>query len=284
MDIKYYQNAADFLADTGKYLAADEVRNGRILSMAGVVRRFPQLFVQEDLWFCSINTGKEINAVAISTRARGIMLGYFTGGKKTAAEKLVMAASNSFKDAGGVNGEKEIADIFAGLWCQKNNRKILSTMEQRLFRLDKLNDVPMSPGKLRTATMEDIELVEQWSHAFSVDVEGGKPRNMGGGNVTPAIENGFVFFWVLNGKPVSMAFKVGPTANGMGVSHVYTPPELRGKGYATSSVAELSCNILRSGKQFCYLYTDLANPTSNSIYMKIGYYPVEDCVSHAFGQ
>jgi predicted GNAT family acetyltransferase len=68
----------------------------------------------------------------------------------------------------------------------------------------------------------------------------------------------------------------------MTVSGVYTPPELRCKGYATSCVAELSRNILQSGKKFCMLYTDLANPTSNSIYMKIGYWPVCDSVQHTF--
>jgi hypothetical protein len=68
----------------------------------------------------------------------------------------------------------------------------------------------------------------------------------------------------------------------MTVGGVYTPPELRNRGYATSCVAELSRNILQSGKEFCTLYTDLANPTSNSIYMKIGYKPVCDSVEYAF--
>jgi predicted GNAT family acetyltransferase len=73
-----------------------------------------------------------------------------------------------------------------------------------------------------------------------------------------------------------MATKTFPTDNGMTVGGVYTPPELRGKGYATSCVAELSRNILQSGKKFCVLTTDLANPTSNSIYIKIGYKPIGD--------
>ncbi|OZU86959.1 GNAT family N-acetyltransferase, partial [Virgibacillus indicus] len=44
------------------------------------------------------------------------------------------------------------------------------------------------------------------------------------------------------------------------------------KGYATSTVAHLSQKILDEGFQFCSLYTDSTNPTSNSIYKKIGYY------------
>ena len=79
-----------------------------------------------------------------------------------------------------------------------------------------------------------------------------------------------------------MAAKLRPTERGTSVGLVYTPPESRNKGYATSCVEELSRNILRSGQAFCTLYTDLANPTSNSIYMKIGYRPVCDSVEYTF--
>ena len=64
---------------------------------------------------------------------------------------------------------------------------------------------------------------------------------------------------------------------------VYTPPELRGHGYASAVVAALSQRLLDAGHQYCALYTDLANPTSNSIYQKIGYTPVSDAVEYAFG-
>jgi uncharacterized protein len=55
------------------------------------------------------------------------------------------------------------------------------------------------------------------------------------------------------------------------IGPVYTPPELRGRGYATSLAAEVSRRRLAAGRRFCFLYTDLANPTSNAIYERIGY-------------
>ena len=73
-----------------------------------------------------------------------------------------------------------------------------------------------------------------------------------------------------------------PTRNGVSVGGVYTPPELRRKGYATACVAALSALLLDRGHSFCVLYTDLANPTSNSIYQKIGYRPVTDSAVHRF--
>ena len=62
--------------------------------------------------------------------------------------------------------------------------------------------------------------------------------------------------------------------NGIAIGGVYTPPESRGHGYASACVAALSQRQLDAGRAFCALYTDLANPTSNSIYQKIGYRPV----------
>ena len=60
------------------------------------------------------------------------------------------------------------------------------------------------------------------------------------------------------------------------------PEMLQEKGYATACVAGVCREILKSGYEFCTLYTDLSNPTSNSIYMKIGFNPVCDSVEHIF--
>jgi len=75
---------------------------------------------------------------------------------------------------------------------------------------------------------------------------------------------------------LSMATVERDTAHGIAISWVYTPSHLRKRGYATACVAALTQRMLDSGKHFCCLYTDLANPTSNSIYEKIGYQPICD--------
>jgi len=86
-----------------------------------------------------------------------------------------------------------------------------------------------------------------------------------------------LFVWETENKQVvTMAGTTRPTTNGIAVNSVYTPPELRGRGYASACVAALSQLMLDSGRQFCALFTDLANPTSNSIYQKMGYQAVCD--------
>jgi predicted GNAT family acetyltransferase len=71
-----------------------------------------------------------------------------------------------------------------------------------------------------------------------------------------------------------MAAWAGPTPNGVRINMVYTPPQLRGRGYASNAVAGLTRHLLVSGRKFVFLYTDLDNPTSNKIYRQLGYEPV----------
>ena len=101
-------------------------------------------------------------------------------------------------------------------------------------------------------------------------------------NAEKRVIDGKTFFWVVDGHPVCMAAHARPTANGMTVNAVFTPKEHRGKGYASALVARVSEVALMSGKKFCVLYTDLDNPTSNSIYQKVGYQPVCDSVNYRF--
>lgn len=74
-----------------------------------------------------------------------------------------------------------------------------------------------------------------------------------------------------NNEIVSMAANSRSTLNSGTISLVYTPPEQRGFGYGSTVVALVSERIMKNGKKFTNLFTDLTNPTSNSIYQKIGY-------------
>lgn len=282
MKTKYYKNAKDFLAHAGPSLAKDEARYGLVLAIANGLVHQPHRYGKEPPWFCSIGTKMEIQAVAIRTPPHMVILMQIAGDIEDLVTELMDIVYKKFKRIPGVVGDKELVDIFARRWCAKYGITVKDIMAQRIYRLDKVNDVPLAPGRFRVATMADKDLVVRWHHAFHIDI-GGIERNMPETDVIPGLEAGFVFFWE-DGQPVSMALKSGQTEKGVTVGGVYTPPELRGKGYATACVAELSKNILQSGKAFCMLYTDLANPTSNSIYQKIGYQAVADSVQYTFSQ
>ena len=86
---------------------------------------------------------------------------------------------------------------------------------------------------------------------------------------TPSPDAG-LYLWDDDG-PVSLAGYSGPTLTGIRIGPVYTPLEFRGHGYASNLVADLSQFLLGTGHRRCFLFTDLANRTSNALYRRIGY-------------
>jgi uncharacterized protein len=90
-----------------------------------------------------------------------------------------------------------------------------------------------------------------------------------------------VYLWD-HGEPVTKVAKARSTTHGITVNLVYTPSSHRRRGYATSAVAHLSQLLLDEGYDFCTLFTDMANPTSNRNYQKIGYRPVMDYLQYRF--
>ena len=93
---------------------------------------------------------------------------------------------------------------------------------------------------------------------------------------------GGITVWQVGAVPVSMAGRTRTVAGMVRVAPVYTPPELRGRGYAGAATAAVSQAALDAGVREVVLYTDLANPTSNALYQRLGYRPVEDRVVFSF--
>jgi hypothetical protein len=135
-----------------------------------------------------------------------------------------------------------------------------------------------APGRLRLAVESDRDRITRWIEGFLRDVnEAGDPPDI----ADRRIRERELFLWE-DGAPVSMAASSGKTPGGIRVNFVYTPPELRGRGYASACVAAMSKVLLDAGNRYCCLYTDLGNPTSNKIYREIGYEPVCDAASYRF--
>jgi predicted GNAT family acetyltransferase len=134
---------------------------------------------------------------------------------------------------------------------------------------------------LRLAREADIELVARWWHGFHAEIFGGADREAAGNAAALRIENDDIYLWE-DEVPVSVAMKTRPTNNGISVSLVYTPPELRGRGYATACVGELSRALLASGWGHCALFADLSNAAANRVYHRVGYRPVCDYDEYVF--
>lgn len=281
MDVKVYSNAADFLVKTGDLLRSDESRYGLIYGIARLVDANPHHYGKEDPLFCTVNDNNGISALSWRTPPYPVGLAWRAGDPEEAVSLLIEAVHSRWAEIPGVTGHREVTDPFADRWCKNFGTSIKSTMAQRIYRLDSVNNVTSVPGSMRLATLADKDLVSEWTRSFMLEAVSPISQNIPERDVTPSIEKRIVYLWEYSEKSVSMVMKDRPTEHGMSVTLVYTPPELRRNGYATACVAGVCRDILRSGYDFCTLYTDLSNPTSNSIYIKIGFKPVCDSVEYA---
>jgi predicted GNAT family acetyltransferase len=157
-------------------------------------------------------------------------------------------------------------------------------MAQRIYRLTTLRQVEGVPGRARRATQRDRPLLLEWVRSFLAEAIPEGPPDVGPERIVDARlgegRGGFTI-WE-DGGPASLAGWGGTTPNGARIGPVYTPPEHRRRGYGSAVTAAVSAEQLASGHAFCFLYTDLANPTSNKIYTDLGYEPVCDSIDYAF--
>ena len=281
MDIHYFTDANNFLDCTGVLLENDEARYGLILGISKRLLKNPHHYGKVAPWFCVVQEREKILAAAIRTPPHNVILSHFSGYPVAIAASLVESISKRAETIPGVIGDKMIADPFAENWCASHGTIISGRMAERIYRLEKINKITLASGNLRPATMDDKEILTKWIHSFYLDVFHAVNPERTKDEVAPLVSGKEIYLWD-DGIPLSMVAKTRPTDKGISIGLVYTPPELRQRGYGTSCVAALCKELLDSGYKFCTLYADLANPISNSIYQKIGFKPVCDSVEIPF--
>jgi predicted GNAT family acetyltransferase len=267
-------DATEFLARAGPLLVADEARHNLLLGLAGTLRDDPAAYPEHRLWVVE-DAGAVVGA-ALRTpphslvRARPLRDG--------ALDALAAAIDD---DLPGVVGAQPEAGAFADVWAARTGAAATVRFAQGIHRLERVRPAA-APGALRDATDGDLPLLLDWWRAFAVEAHGGAPPPDDEIRHALAHRGGLVI-WD-DGGPVSFAGHGGETPNGVRIGPVYTPPERRGRGYASALVAALSARLLAGGRRFCFLYTDHANPTANRIYARIGYERVCDAAEIAFAR
>lgn len=285
LEIKKFVEPANLLNEAKEFLYKNEAQNCLLFSLLKKITVNKNLYGDEDPLLYLLKEDDEIIGVAIQTPPYNLLLSYPFTEKFT--KDFVAHLDSKYVELPGVLAPKEAAHKFAEFWAKRKNLKIKTGMKQRIHFLNKVNSETLSPESrsFRAATNSDFDIVARWFYEFMIEAVPDFPETIGEFEefikkktdyLNGVIDEGNVFILEDDSNAVSMAFSHGETFNGRMIGYVYTPQALRGKGYGTSVVARLSQNILERGYTNCQLFTDLANPTSNSIYKKIGYQAVVD--------
>jgi predicted GNAT family acetyltransferase len=196
----------------------------------------------------------------------------------------VRAMVDAIKEAGvtlaGVHGDAATAASFAGQWSERCKLAATPFQGMRLYELLELGEAPRTAGHLRQAGPGDRSLMIHWTRAFQDEI--GESANDTELRVDRALAAGQIWLWDQDGEAASMAVGREPAQGVVRLSGVYTPPEKRKHAYAAACVYALSKHLRDRGYR-CILYTDLGNPSSNSIYRRIGYKAVAEALRYRFG-
>jgi uncharacterized protein len=191
-----------------------------------------------------------------------------------------------YGDLPGVLGPRGPAGAFAEAWSERTGAEAEKTLAERIHRTRvAIAPDPPARGSAFPATAAHRDLLIAWLDAFVDEaLPGSQPRERSDELVDQRLTDpdaGYAL-WEDEGRPVALVGWGGRTPNGIRIGPVYTPPEHRRRGYAGALTAAVTARLLTTHR-FCFLFTDLANPTSNALYARIGYEPVTDVDQYRFG-
>jgi hypothetical protein len=280
MKVRTYADAESFLRNTQGELESNEAANSLMLGVCLRLVRYPER-VKTRPCLKTVEDEEGLVLAAMMTPPHKLVVyghqGNLDEGARVLAQDLV---SEGWK-VPGVVGPREVARRVVEGWVEITGRRYEVERRNRLYQLRKVKSPVPERGRLRLATTADMELVAGWRYEFQVEIFGEADREEVRRAAELGIENGDIYLWE-DERPVAMAMKTRPTRNGVSVSLVYTPPELRGRGYATACVGELSRLLLESGWGYCALFADLSNVAANRVYQRIGYEPTCDYDEYVF--
>lgn len=275
MRIERHSDPAAFFALVAPFLERQEAEHNLQLGFRTRLETDRHSYGPSDpLLYAVFDEVGHVTAVATQTPPFGLVLSEIDDPAVVAALAERLAADGAELPTAG--GPVEVVRSFAEHWAGIAGVTASVQTRERIYEASAVVHPGDVPGAMRPYTDADRPTAIDWMRAFFDEAMPGSPE----ARVERFVDDrasgiGSLVLWEHDGRPVSIAGHAGETPNGARVGPVYTPPDLRGRGYASALTAALSERLLER-KRFCFLFTDLENPTSNSIYQRIGYRPVTD--------
>ncbi|MCF3128884.1 GNAT family N-acetyltransferase [Streptomyces olivochromogenes] len=271
----------DFLARTRDFLHSRPALHTLHLTVTETLRtRGMDGYGPEAPLFGRLEQGGEVRATFFRTPPRHLNLTPLTPEQ---ADALAARLAGLGHPLPGVGADHDTAAAFAEAWQRHTGATPTLHQRQRLYRLGTLTPPePFPEGRGRVAGEQDREQLMLWRTEFAAAIGEAALTDAGSWADSHIASRGVTFWETPDGTPVSMAGLTSMVAGQIRVAPVYTPADLRGRGYAGAATVEVSRVALAAGAAEVLLFTDLANSTSNGLYQRIGYRPVADFTVYDF--
>jgi len=282
LEVRRHGTVPEFMATAGAYLASREAEHNLIFGICSQIEADPTQY-PDPPYLGAVLDGERVVGAAIQTPPWRLVVSLFDDPGAAGA----IVADLDGRAIPGAVGPSEATQALTTAWAERNGTTATLSRHERAYQLRAVRAIRPARGSMVLAQPADRSVLRDWIAAFHEEAigAGNAPRQDYDAMADRWIRRlgRTAYFWMDEDRPVSLAGAGGLTPNGIRVGPVYTPPELRGRGYASNLVAQVSQAQLDAGRTFVFLFTDLANPTANHIYQDIGYEPVIDIDEYVFG-
>ncbi len=272
VSVRHEQDPRRVLTVAEPFLESDPVQHNLILTL---LHRCAALGATGRFWLAE----QGVDVVGVVFQWPTHFFATVTPMPPAVVDTVVDAIVDAGMELPGVNGEVTTSARFAGRWTERTRGSASATDPSRLYALDRVVPPPIpSSGVARRVEDADRDLVVDWFAAFGVET--GEALASDPSAVLRRIGAGELSVWDDDG-PVAVAGCSTPVAAATRIGPVYTPPDRRGRGYASALVGALAGSAQDAGLG-CLLYTQLENATSNAIYRAIGFRAVAEILRYEF--
>ncbi|MCK9895741.1 GNAT family N-acetyltransferase [Frankia sp. AgB32] len=274
------ESLEEYLAAAGEFLRSRPTENTVLVTIVETLRERGLTAFGEaaPLFGWWLSASGSVAGAFLQTPPKGVLL---TAVPPRAAELLAESWPRE-RALSGVAAPEDVAGAFASAWRRRTGTSSRLWLRERLYRLGTL--VPPRPapaGRPRVADPTDRDLLVRWFTAFEREI--GEVAGTAARRVDDRLAYGGCTLWERDGEPVSMAGLTRPAAGMVRVAPVHTPVVCRRRGYAGAVTAAVCRMALDAGAHDVLLFADLANPTSNGVYQRLGFEPVGEQVALLFG-
>ena len=287
MTLKVYTDPVEFLKITEAILLKNEAENNLLLGVLACViaGQYPGKLP----FMAHLENKSNHNLVMMCNPPYPVVFAFHENiPEKQLLEKVLLSLADYLgDDFTGITANKELSAALVNLWQEIKGIPATINTAMRIYKLENVIPVEGVPGMMRPAEKGDESMLLDWFAGYTREAIHEEPDPIRIGRkinriltADPGLQG--LMLWEVNDIPVSMAGYSGPTPNGMRVGMVFTPKGIRCSGYASACTAGVSQHLLDRKYRFCFLYTDLHNPTTNKIYQQIGYRPVCDVDRYDF--
>lgn len=277
MYIRRYSNAKAYLKENESLLIREEAMNSLLLGLC----LSNQKLESDNTFYFDIKDEVGIQLTGIKTEDRNLIIYGSQAKLFNTIPKLVDFLKTENITIPGVVGPKDLVTETAEILESHYNWKSKVNFKHLVYTLETVKHTPQIDGHMHRARIEELEKYTNWINLFSQEALNENNLDQARALTKSKINNGDLYVWKTD-QAVSMSCSARPTHNGITINYVFTPEDQRRKGYGTKLVAEQSQRMLEQGYKFCTLFADIENPTSNNIYIKIGYEPIGEFRSIVF--